>query len=72
MHAYCAASNTILINLQRGIIEIDDDMYVMEPADQDDKNKDYSHVAHKMKHKPMKFENSNGNILCLTAQILQG
>ena len=33
-------------------------MFVMEPADE--RNKDHSHVAHKMKHKPMKFEDSNG------------
>ena len=33
-------------------------MFVMEPAEE--RNKDHSHVAHKMKHKPMKFEDSNG------------
>ena len=33
-------------------------MYVMEPADE--RNNDHSHVAHKMKHKPMKFEDNNG------------
>lgn len=34
-------------------------MFVMEPADEE--NKDHTHVAHKMKHKIMKFEDSNGN-----------
>ena len=49
--------------LQKGIIETDDGMYVMEPAD--GKNKDHSHVAYKMKRKSMKFEDSNGiNVLC--------
>ena len=33
-------------------------MYVMEPADEN--NKDHSHVAYKMKQKPMVFEDSNG------------
>ena len=45
---------------QKGIIEVDDDMYVMEPAD--DENKDHSHVAYKMKRKPMKFEDGNGKL----------
>ena len=36
-------------------------MFVMEPADEE--NKDHSHVAHKMKHKHMKFEDSNGIVL---------
>ena len=35
----------------------------MEPADK--KNKDHSHVAHKMKRKPMKFENGNGKYITL-------
>ena len=35
----------------------------MEPAD--DKNKDYSYVAYKMKHKSMKFEDGNGIALKL-------
>ena len=55
----------MLIILQKGIIEIDDNMYVMEPVNQDEKSKDYSHVAHKMKQRPMKFENSYGNKLHL-------
>ena len=33
-------------------------MYVMEPADEN--NKDHSHVAYKMKQKPMVLEDSNG------------
>ena len=33
-------------------------MFVLEPAE--DGNKDHSHIAHKMKHKTMKFEDSNG------------
>ena len=33
-------------------------MFVLEPAE--DGNKDHSHIAHKMKHKPLKFEDSNG------------
>ena len=49
----------LLIIIQKGIIEIDDDMFVMEPVDE--KNKDHSHFAHKMKHKPTKFEDSNGS-----------
>ena len=36
----------------------------MEPADE--QNKDYSHVAHKMKWKPMKFEHDKSiNKLCI-------
>ena len=30
-------------------------MFVMEPADE--QNEEYSHVAHKMKRKPITFEN---------------
>lgn len=43
-------------------------MFVMEPAD--DNNTDHSHVAHKMKRKPMQFEDSDGIItkLCITLQ----
>ena len=52
--------------LQKGMIETDDDMYVMEPAD--DKNKDHSHVAYKMKQKPMVFENSSG--MALNQQVM--
>ena len=37
------------------MIEIDDDMFVMEPAAE--QNKEYSHVAHKIKRKPIMFEN---------------
>ena len=48
------------LTLQKGIIEIDDDMFVMEPAD--GQNKEYSHVAHKINHKHMKFEDINGTI----------
>ena len=33
----------------------------MEPADK--QNKEYSHVVHKMNHKPMKFEDINGIII---------
>jgi len=35
-------------------------MFVMEPAD--DENEDHSHVAYKMKHKPMTFEDGNGEL----------
>ena len=35
-------------------------MYVMESADES--NKDHSHVAHKMKHKLMNFEDNNGSL----------
>ena len=35
-------------------------MFVMEPAD--GQNKEYSHVAHKINHKHMKFEDINGTI----------
>ena len=33
-------------------------MFVMEPANE--QNKEYSHVAHKMKWNPMKFEDYKG------------
>ena len=56
MHSY-------IIILQKGIIEVDDDILVMEPVDDTDKG--HSHVAHKMKQKPMKFEDSNGIVLRL-------
>ena len=56
--AYSYIDCIFSIVLQKGIIETDDDMYVMEPAD--DNNKDHSHVAYKMKQKPMVFEDSNG------------
>lgn len=46
-------------SLQKGIIETDDDMFVMEPADEN--NKDHSHVAHKMKRVLVKFEDSKGS-----------
>ena len=46
----------IFLSMQKGIIEIDDDMFVMEIAD----NEDHSHVTHKMKRTPMKFEDGNG------------
>ena len=49
--------------LQRGIIEVGDDMYVMEPADE---NNDFSHVAYKMKRKPMKFEDGDGKLALVT------
>ena len=42
---------------------MDDDILVMEPVD--DTNQGHSHVAHKMKQKPMKFEDSNGIVLIL-------
>jgi len=47
---------SVFLSLQKGIIEIDDDMFVMEISD----NEDHSHVAHKMKRIPMKFEDDNG------------
>ena len=34
-------------------------MFVLEPADE--QNKEYSHVAHKMKRKPIMFENKGIN-----------
>ena len=46
--------------LQTGVIEVGSDMYVMEPAD--DENKDHSHVAYKMNRKPMKFEHGKGKL----------
>ena len=45
---------------QKGIIEVDDDMFVMEPSDKE--NEDHSHVAYKMKRKPMKFEDGKGKL----------
>ena len=38
----------------------------MEPSDE--KNKDRSHIAYKMKRKPMKFEDSNGITCFKTAE----
>ena len=40
---------------------MDDDILVMEPVD--NRNKAHSHIAHKLKQKPMKFEDSNGTVL---------
>ena len=40
---------------------MDDDILVMEPAD--DRKKDHSHFAHKIKQNPMKFEDSSGMAL---------
>lgn len=42
---------------------MDDDILVMEPAD--DRKKDHSHFAHKIKQNPMKFEDSSGMALWL-------